>query len=131
MSATIKRKHLVLTGLVIALGTAMFVNWYYTKPEAKSVSKAADETTTVSANLGDAMYVNGTAAAAESDWLSEAKLKRTSAHDEAKSALEDVINSSDADSDSKQKAYKKHNRRERYRKSDNRKARRKMPCISR
>ena len=101
MSATIKRKHLVLTGLVIALGTAMFVNWYYTKPEAKSVSKAADETTTVSANLGDA---NGTAAAAESDWLSEAKLKRTSAHDEAKSALEDVINSSDADSDSKQKA---------------------------
>ena len=79
MSATIKRKHLVLTGLVIALGTAMFVNWYYTKPEAKSVSKAADETTTVSANLGDAMYVNGTAAAAESDWLSEAKLKRTSA----------------------------------------------------
>ena len=104
MSATIKRKHLVLTGLVIALGTAMFVNWYYTKPEAKSVSKAADETTTVSANLGDAMYVNGTAAAAESDWLSEAKLKRTSAHDEAKSALEDVINSSDADSDSKQKA---------------------------
>ena len=83
MSATIKRKHLVLTGLVIALGTAMFVNWYYTKPEAKSVS---------------------TAAAAESDWLSEAKLKRTSAHDEAKSALEDVINSSDADSDSKQKA---------------------------
>ena len=104
MSATIKRKHLVLTGLVIALGTAMFVNWYYTKPEAKSVNKAADETTTVSANLGDAMYVNGTAAAAESDWLSEAKLKRTSAHDEAKSALEDVINSSDADSDSKQKA---------------------------
>ena len=63
MSATIKRKHLVLTGLVIALGTAMFVNWYYTKPEAKSVNKAADETTTVSANLGDAMYVNGTAAA--------------------------------------------------------------------
>lgn len=61
MSATIKRKHLVLTGLVIALGTAMFVNWYYTKPEAKSVNKAADETTTVSANLGDAMYVNGTA----------------------------------------------------------------------
>ena len=55
MSATIKRKHLVLTGLVIALGTAMFVNWYYTKPEAKSVNKAADETTTVSANLGDAM----------------------------------------------------------------------------
>ena len=104
ITATIKRKHLVLTGLVIALGTAMFVNWYYTKPEAKSVSKAADETTTVSANLGDAMYVNGTAAAAESDWLSEAKLKRTSAHDEAKSALEDVINSSDADSDSKQKA---------------------------
>ena len=48
MSATIKRKHLVLTGLVIALGTAMFVNWYYTKPEAKSVNKAADETTTVS-----------------------------------------------------------------------------------
>ena len=98
MSATIKRKHLVLTGLVIALGTAMFVNWYYTKPEAKSVSKAADETTTVSANLGDAMYVNGTAAAAESDWLSEAKLKRTSAHDEAKSALEDVINSSEVPS---------------------------------
>ena len=53
MSATIKRKHLVLTGLVIALGTAMFVNWYYTKPEAKSVNKAADETTTVSANLGE------------------------------------------------------------------------------
>lgn len=36
MSATIKRKHLVLTGLVIALGTAMFVNCITQSPRRKA-----------------------------------------------------------------------------------------------
>ena len=99
-----KKKHLVLTGLVIALGTAMFVNWYYTKPEAKSVSKARMRQQ-LSAQISETQCMSTEPrrpqrAIGFRRRSSRERLRTT----KPKSALEDVINSSDADSDSKQKA---------------------------
>lgn len=104
MSLTVKRKQIVLSGLVVALATAMFVNWYYTKPVAENNGTNVESTTVDSqqVNLGDAQYVNSTNVSSE--FFSEAQLKRTQAQDEAKQTFMAVIESEKADDESKKKA---------------------------
>lgn len=110
MSALVKRKQLVLAGLVVALGTAMFVNWYYTKPTTKIGGNIASEATTeADVNLGDAQYVNGTAGNAENDYFANAQLNRNNAHDKAKAALTEIIESSEAKEAEKSEASKQLN----------------------
>lgn len=105
MSALVKRKQLVLAGLVVALGTAMFVNWYYTKPTTNIGGKIAAESTTQSdVNLGDAQYVNGTVQNTESDYFANAQLNRNNAHDKAQAALKEIIESSNAKDSEKAEA---------------------------
>ncbi len=56
MNVLLKRRQLILATLVVALGAAVFVNWYYT-----SDSKLQPDETTQSQhvqNLGEAQYVN-------------------------------------------------------------------------
>lgn len=56
----IKKRQLLLATLIIALGAAVFINWYYTKPTAKSAGTKPEQTTQQAeqgANLGDARYV--------------------------------------------------------------------------
>lgn len=102
----IKRRQLLLATLVIALGSAVFVNWYYTGSRAQTAGASQGETTSVesqgidSANLGDARYVissDVTTAAAKADedeYFAGAKLRRSTAHDEACEALNDIIKDS-------------------------------------
>ncbi len=106
----IKKRQILLATLIVALGAAVFVNWYYTKPDAVS-SKASATTVTENttqkgqdtANLGDARYVissdvslstvsSGDKTAEE--YFAAAKLRRSTAHDEANEALNDVIKDS-------------------------------------
>lgn len=100
----IKKRQLLLATLIIALGAAVFVNWYYTKPETKSAQTKTSETTSdvqakEGANLGDARYVISTdteledtaAQAKASEYFAGAKLRRQTANDEAAEALNDVI----------------------------------------
>ncbi|MBQ2847504.1 MAG: SpoIIIAH-like family protein [Clostridia bacterium] len=100
----IKKRQLLLATLIIALGAAVFVNWYYTRPDIESVNADASETTTLpqvqeGANLGDARYVISTDATLEdapaqakaNEYFASAKLRRQTAHDEASEALNDVI----------------------------------------
>lgn len=100
----IKRRQLLLATLIIALAAAVFVNWYYTKPQVATAGTSAGETTTEpsvqeGANLGDARYVISTDTALEdavaqakaSDYFASAKLRRQTAHDEAAEALNDII----------------------------------------
>lgn len=105
MSALVKRKQLVLAGLVVALGTAMFVNWYFTKPTTNIGGKIASESTTQSdVNLGDAQYVNGTAQNSENDYFASALLNRNNAHDKAQASLKEIIESSEARDEDKAEA---------------------------
>lgn len=88
----VKKKQLVTATLALALGAAIFVNWYYSKPENKSVidsirTTQAEETE----NLGDAQYVSATTAKSEDETLAGFRLKRNSAHDESKDMLNGVI----------------------------------------
>ncbi len=88
----IRKKQIVTATLALALGAAVFVNWYYTKPETQSTLNA--ETTTKAQeteNLGDAQYVSATTAKSSAQTLSDFKLKRDAAHDEAKETLNSVI----------------------------------------
>jgi stage III sporulation protein AH len=85
MNVLIKRRQLVLATLVVALGAAVFVNWYYTGNN--STIQSPEETTGSEyvQNLGEAKYVNATGE--EADYFSEVKLNRQKSRDEALEAL--------------------------------------------
>lgn len=100
----IKKRQLLLATLIIALAAAVFVNWYYTRPDIESAGAPVAVTTTSpaveeGANLGDARYVVSTDVALEdaaaqaqaSEYFAGAKLRRQTAHDEAAEALNDII----------------------------------------
>ena len=114
----IRKRQLLLATLIIALGAAVFVNWYYTRPDVESALSPSPQTTTQpavqeGANLGDARYVISTDAVLEdapaqamaNEYFASAKLRRRTAHDEAAEALNDVIKDGDSsDSVAKQAA---------------------------
>ena len=114
----IRKRQLLLATLIIALGAAVFVNWYYTRPDVESAAASSQEETTQpavqeGANLGDARYVISTDAVLEdapaqamaNEYFASAKLRRKTAHDEAAEALNDVIkDSSSSESVAKQAA---------------------------
>ena len=62
MGMVIKRRQLVMATMVVALGAAVFVNWYFTKPNiqtnesVQTAGSVTEKSDTV--NLGDAEYVN-------------------------------------------------------------------------
>lgn len=81
MNLLIKRRQLILATLVVALGAAVFVNWYYTGDN--STIQPPEETTEVEyvQNLGEAQYVN--ASGEKADYFSEVKLNRQKSRDDA------------------------------------------------
>lgn len=81
MNILIKKRQLILATLIVALGAAVFVNWYYGNNSQKLKT---DEDTTQSEyvqNLGEAKYVNATGETV--DYFSEVKLNRQKSRDEA------------------------------------------------
>ncbi len=109
MGMVIKRRQLVMATMVVALGAAVFVNWYFTKPNlktddgVKTGSSVTEDAQNV--NLGDSEFVNGTTKVAKDDtknasdeYFAQAKLNRSTAHDKALETLNSVIrNSSSSD----------------------------------
>ena len=107
-----KSKQILSATLIIALGAAVTVNWYYRN--AQTISD--DITTTVeeiSGNLGDTLYVVATTAKDKStdtsdndvknseDYFSQSKLKRKQSHDEIIDKTESLINSDKLDNETK------------------------------
>ena len=92
----LKRRQLVTSALVLALGAAVFVNWYYTKPHT-DVSPAQEEAAATEAaeNLGDARYVFSDATE-KNDAFAAARLKREKAYSEAKETLQQTVSDSAA-----------------------------------
>ena len=89
MNILIKRRQLILATLVVALGAAVFVNWYYTGEN--STVQPPEETTESEyvQNLGEAKYVNATGEVA--DYFSEVKLNRQKSRDEALEKLNESL----------------------------------------
>ncbi len=112
MNMLIKRRQLIMATLVVALGSAVFVNWYFTNSDGNVVN-TSETTNEYVQNLGEAKYVDSqkvdtkdttnksTAAASKNtDYFASVKLKRTKAHDEAlekmKALLKEAPENSDA-----------------------------------
>lgn len=86
MNVILKRRQLILATLVVALGAAVFVNWYYT---GNSSLKSQGKNTEYVQNLGEAKYVN--ADTASEDYFSKAKLDRDKTNDEALDNLNESL----------------------------------------
>lgn len=97
MNVLIKRRQLILATLVVALGAAVFVNWYYTGNN--STIQSPEETTESEyvQNLGEAKYVNATGE--ERDYFSEVKLNRQKSRDEAIDKLNKSLEKAKSGSD--------------------------------
>lgn len=103
----IRKRQLLMATLVLALGSAVFVNWYYTRTPAleagSGTTAASDVTQAPQENLGDAQYVNsGTTDAQEAmkrEYFASAKLRRTTAHAQAKEELQEIIGNKASDTD--------------------------------
>lgn len=111
-----KRKgKFVLSLAVVLLGSALFLNWYFTGHDVKETLKpllSSETTTEVSKNLGEATYVGATTETSavnqnESEYFATSRLERQKSRDSALEELNKVINSSEADEASKKAASDK------------------------
>lgn len=95
MNVIIRKRQIIMSALVLALGSAVFVNWYFTKPETEQAGKEEQVSYSV---LGDAQYVSATgeSSVSKESAMSETRLNRKKAHDEAFDKLKEVINDSSA-----------------------------------
>ncbi|MBP3328972.1 MAG: SpoIIIAH-like family protein [Clostridia bacterium] len=92
MSVKIRKKQVTLAAMVLALGAAIFINWYYTKPQVQPTGEEVSTSVSQqSENLGDAQYV---AATANDDEFATFRLERKTAHDKAEETLNAVIKDS-------------------------------------
>ncbi len=98
---SVTKKQILFLGLVVALGAAMYVNWYYTKPASERNNALVKEEVTEQENLGEAQYVS---AEGKKSFFDEAALKRSKAHAAAQELSEKVISNKDADEESKKEA---------------------------
>lgn len=93
----IRKKQILAVTLILALGAAVLVNWYYTGPGNKTAAAPAAEAQNNEdgeEELGEARYVlsaDVTQTKEEEPYFAEAKLKRQNAHDEASESLQAVI----------------------------------------
>ena len=101
MKKLLKKRQLILVTLVLALGAAVFVNWYYSNPAVAADAKTLPlEQVTAGQgeeHLGDSLYVHNPYSSAAGEYFAGAKLRRAAAHDEAKEVLNAVITDSKAD----------------------------------
>ncbi len=90
MNVILKRRQLILATLIVALGAAVFVNWYYTGNSQLQEGEKTD--TEYVQNLGEAKYVNAETETTENkDFFSESKLSRDKANDKALDNLNESL----------------------------------------
>lgn len=102
----VRKRQIIAAALVLALGSAVFINWYYNRPSVKNANTrpSVEKVENTGGNLGDAKLVNSSgvsesaASGKSGDYFASAKLRRSSAHDEAAEILNKVIKDSSSDS---------------------------------
>ncbi len=106
MNVIIKKRQIIMSALVLALGSAVFVNWYFNKPDAEQAAKEESASYSV---IGDAQYVsakndNQTVTQPSTNDFSAVQLSRQKAHDEAYDKLKKVIDDASASKSAVDKA---------------------------
>ncbi len=82
MNMLIKRRQLIMATLVVALGAAVFVNWYFTK-SGSDIAGTKETTGNYVQSIGEAKSVNSDGTKTEANYFSTVKLNRQKSHDEA------------------------------------------------
>lgn len=103
-SRILKKRQIAAGAAAIALCTAVFLNWYYTK---QGTDILQNPETSSELNLGNAQYVNGSNVTNESDYFTTAEINRSKAHDTAKEYLEKIVSDENIDAEEKDAAKKK------------------------
>ena len=98
MSIKIKKGYAALFAMVLALGAAVFINWYYTSPKAETKVQPTSAAGQSEGNLGDAALVGATAADESGESFAKYTVERQAAHDKARETLQQVISSADSTS---------------------------------
>ena len=98
------KRQLILASLVLALGAAVYLNWQFAGTKVQSAGDVSEES--ASSALGAAQLVNNAyvAAVSASAKLSDARLTRQTARDEAVELLEDILKDDSAEVAVKQAA---------------------------
>ncbi|MBQ5823731.1 MAG: SpoIIIAH-like family protein [Clostridia bacterium] len=97
MNLVIKRRQVIMSALVLALGSAVFVNWQFNKPQSQPTGNSESASYSV---IGDAQYVSATSEnsteTTEKDPFESVRLTRKKSQDEATDKLKKVINDPNA-----------------------------------
>lgn len=96
MSIKIKKGQAALFAMILALGAAVFINWYYTSPKAEKKIQSTSSVSQSDGNLGDAALVGATAADESEESFAKYTVERQAAHDKARETLQQVISSVDS-----------------------------------
>ena len=106
------KKQVLLATLIVALGLAVYLNYYFSTQNPDVLGTNAS--TVSKDNLGDAQYVNGSAtsdpgdtSSDPSDYFSQARLNRESARTEALDVVKDLMNDVKATDEIKKEAADK------------------------
>lgn len=98
----VKKRQLLTATLVIALGAAVAVNWYYSNPDTAIKNETTTYIESVSGNLGDSMLVAGTVQSEETTtdavsdsssdaYFAEAKISRQNANDKIEDSIDEML----------------------------------------
>lgn len=111
-----KSKQVLTATLIIALGAALAVNWYYRNTAELSEDTTMQDVVEISGNLGDSLYVAGTTAVVadneaakdenktDSDmYFADAKLKRTQSHDKITDEINKLSQNENLDKEAQNK----------------------------
>lgn len=84
------KKQVILGGLVVALGLAVYLNYMFTPADSLPTAGDKEEQTTgtTDKNLGESLYVD---AELQNDYFASARLSRESARDEAIELVEELL----------------------------------------
>ncbi len=99
-SVIINKKSIIMTGMVIALAAAIYLNWQY-----NGAGIADSPTTKSDADLGKSVYVNNTVSdEEEKDYFSTAKSDREKSRNNTIAELDEIIENKNSSSDAKKSA---------------------------
>ena len=92
-----KKKWIVLSAMVLALGTALFLNWQLTDTDAVAKDKGSQEVKVI----GEAELVNGTANGDFDGFFSAARMQREASRASSLEILDAIAASADVDAEAK------------------------------
>ena len=95
MHLLIGKRQIVLSALVVMLGLAVFVNWYFTGTKTELQPEGAAAAGEKEDSVGEIELVN----AQEGDYFAAVRLKRSTARDETIEELQNVLSNGDGSDD--------------------------------